>query len=230
MTLLELCEPLFLKICELNRMARLGQSQDYLEVRTEIKGLLDEIQQKGGADVKLAAQAKKLELPLVFFVDSMIASSRLKFATEWNASRLAAEKHNELAGDDRFFDLLDETLNDTSDAAAERLAVFHVCLGLGFTGSCAGQPDQLKQYMGKMLPRVKHLMDVDAKAQLCPDAYKYVDTRILTEPPSKRLVLVLVLFVFLCLSTLVAYVGMYANATDELNGHIKAILKNPVKP
>jgi type IV/VI secretion system ImpK/VasF family protein len=229
MNLLELCEPLFLKICELNRMARLGQSQHFLEARDEIKVLLDEIQQKAAGEVKLAAQAKKLELPLTFFVDSMISSSRLKFAAEWNDNRLAAERYNELAGDDRFFEFLEETINDTSDEAAERLTVFYQCLGLGFVGSLVGQPDQLKAYMSKILPRTKHVMDLDSKARICPDAYNSVDTRDLIEPPASRLVFVLILFLFLCVSTMLALVGMYANATDKMNSAVSEILKHETR-
>src|ERR1039458_2229742 len=106
MTLLELCEPLFLKICELNRMARLGQSQEYLEVRGEIKELLDDIQRKAGAEVKLAAHAEELKMPLTFFVDSMIACSKLKLKDEWQQNRLAKERYNVLNGDSEFFKIL----------------------------------------------------------------------------------------------------------------------------
>jgi type IV/VI secretion system ImpK/VasF family protein len=222
MTPLELCEPLFLKVCELNRMARLGQSQDYLEVRSEIKGLFEDMSQRAGSDGKLAPQFKRLELPLIFFVDSMVASSKLKFADEWHQNRLAKEKYNELAGDDRFFDLLEETINDPSDEASDRLAVFYVCLGLGFVGACLGQPDQLKGYMSKIAPRIRHLVDVDRKSRLCPDAYK-ADTRILTEPPSSRMVLIGIVFVFLVVAVLVVYYAMYAKATDDLDQAIRRI-------
>lgn len=225
MTLIELCEPLLLKVCELNRMARLGQSQTFLETRSEIKGMLDEIQQKAGSDVKLAAQAKKLELPLTFFVDSMIGTSKLKLASEWNQNRLAAERYNELAGDDRFFDLLEETINDTSDDASERLAVFYACLGLGFVGALAGQHLQLKDYLSKITPRIRHLMDLDTKGRLCPDAYNCLDTRDLIEPPGNPLVFVFILFAFLCVSTMVVYIGMYVTATRQLDTAIDAINK-----
>jgi cytochrome bd-type quinol oxidase subunit 1 len=40
----------------------------------------------------------------------------------------------QLAGDEKFFDLLEETLNDSSEDASERLAVYYTCLGLGFMG------------------------------------------------------------------------------------------------
>ena len=224
MTLLELCEPLFLKICELNRMARLGHSQEYLEVRSELKELLDDIQRKAGAEAKLAAQAEKLKLPLTFFADFMIASSRLKFKDEWQQNRLAKERYNVLNGDSEFFKNLQDTINDTSDEASERLAVFYVCLGLGFVGALVMQPPKLKEYMNQIFARIKHLMDLDVHARLCPDAYKCLDVRNLTEPPGKRLVFVLILFIFLCLSTMVLYVGMYVSATEKLDKTLKAIV------
>lgn len=187
MNLLELCEPVFLKVCELNRMARLGVVQDYLEARSELEVLLDEIQQRSSSDARLAAQAKKLELPLTFFVDSMIASSRLPFAVNWNENRLAKERHNRLAGNDCFFDLLQETLEDASDEASERLAVFYACLGLGFVGGMVGQPWELNNYMEQIAPRIRNLMDLDTRSRLCPEAYNCLDTRNLVVPPRSRL-------------------------------------------
>ena len=53
----------------------------------------------------------------------------------------------------KFFDLLDETLNDPSDEATERLKIFYTCLGLGFSGWYAGQSEYLR---GKMLD-ISHL-------------------------------------------------------------------------
>jgi type IV/VI secretion system ImpK/VasF family protein len=236
MTLLELCEPIFLKVCELNRMARLGQSQNYAEVRNEINQLREKFAENASADSKVVPQARKLELPLVCFIDSMIASSNLQFAGQWHRERLAVvgeaylvpkeerKKFNELGGDDKFFDLLEETLNDPSDEASERLAVFYVCLGLGFVGGYAGQPDQLRTYMNTIRPRIGQFIDVDSKSRLCPDAYKDVDTRTLIQPPNNRLVLVMVFFVFASLSLLAVYYGLYAGATADLDKSVTKIL------
>src|SRR2546430_894078 len=147
MTLLELTEPIFQYICRLNRAARKAggpaasggantsfftkpgssaasaqarpMSLDYAVVRAEIKALLDDFLQKSGSDGRLSSQAKKMELPLLFFIDSMIAESTLPFAAQWNQNRLAYDR-NELAGDEKFFDLLEETARDSSDEASER--------------------------------------------------------------------------------------------------------------
>src|SRR5207249_3023762 len=103
---------------------------------------------------RLASQLKKVELPLTFFVDSLIAESSLPFAAQWNQNRLAYDR-NELAGDEKFFDLLDEDLKDQSEEASERLAVFYVCLGLGFSGIYFRQPELLRKNMLTIAPRIR---------------------------------------------------------------------------
>jgi len=230
MTLLELCEPLFLKVCELNRMARLGQSQEYADVRAEIKELLDNVQRKAGTDARMKEQADKLRMPLTFFADSMIASSKLKFAGEWHQNRLAKERYNILNGDAEFFRLLEETVKDTTDEASERLTVYYACIGLGFVGALVVQPAKLKERMNEILPRIKPFMDLETKTHLCPDAYNYLDARDLTEPPGTRLVFVGILFLFLCFCTMVVYVGMYVTATGKLNGAIHDLLHQKAAP
>jgi type VI secretion system protein ImpK len=144
MTPLELCEPLFTKVCLLNRLGRKsGGVASYDQLRLQIEGIFAEMRKAADSDPALRVQWEKLELPLIFFVDSMISESGLAVASTWNRNRLAYER-KELAGDEKFFDLLDETLNDPSDEATLRLPVFYTCIGLGFTGWYAGQPEYLR--------------------------------------------------------------------------------------
>src|SRR5687767_5192650 len=173
MTLIELCEPLFQYICRLNRMARSGAHADHTVVREEIKAILEDIMQKSMSDMRLAAQVKKMELPLVFFVDSMIAESKLKFAGQWHSNRLAFAR-NELAGDEKLFDLLEDTMQDSSEDASERLAVYYTCMGLGFCGMYVGQQDYLRGKMMAIAPRIRHLIDADQSARICAEAYEKV--------------------------------------------------------
>jgi len=94
---------------------------DYSVARSEIKALFEDMMSKATSDSRLSQQARKMELPLIFFVDSMISESNLPFAGQWNQNRLAYDRQ-ELAGDEKFFDLLDETLKDSSEDAVERLS------------------------------------------------------------------------------------------------------------
>lgn len=245
MTLLELTEPLFQYVCRLNRLARksgkvsstdtplfskgaptspshLG-TMDYAVARSEVKALLDEMRQKANADLRLATQYQKVELPLVFFVDSMISESNLGFAAQWNQNRLAYDR-NELAGDEKFFDLLDETLKDSGDDASERLAVFYTCLGLGFTGIYFRQPELLRKTMLTIAPRIRHLAEMDQTAKICPEAYDGVDTRNLVEPPSSKMVLIGIVFLCFTLAVVVSYFWMYRASSKTLQSSLNQIL------
>jgi len=222
MKLLDLYEDLFQYICRLNRMAKTPRHPEPAIVRQEIQDLLARVTQKASSDGLLLEQVKKLELPVIFFVDNLICTSQLKFASEWAQARLAMER-NELAGDERFFELLDVDLADTSQEAAERLSVYYLCLGLGFTGMYVGQPEQLRVYIDKIFPRIHQWIDADPRSKISEEAYGSTDTRVLTEPPSNKIILVVIGFVFLSLSILVVYYGLYAKAVGDLKDSVEEI-------
>src|SRR5437764_714967 len=177
MNLLELYEDLFQYMCRLNRAAKTDAQPEYARVRGEIETLVKDVTRNASSDVRLLNQTKKLELPMVFFVDNLICTSRLKFAMQWVEKRLAKDMHNELAGDERFFDFLEQDLADTSEEAAERLAVFYVCLGLGFTGMYQGRPEQIRKYTEQIFPRMRQWVDNDPRTKISEEAYRYTDTR-----------------------------------------------------
>lgn len=220
--LLDLCEPLFQAVCRLNRMARKGSSTDYATARSEIVALFEQIEAKARADHGLAEQYRKVELPLIFFVDSLIAESTLPLANEWNRHRLAYER-NELAGDEKFFDLLDETLRETREGADERLAVFYTCLGLGFTGWYAGQPEYLRKKMLELYPRVKTFVDADETALITPDSYQHTNAANLPLPMSASLVPLLIILGGLFLVVAAVNIYTFRAASSELNEALESI-------
>ena len=224
MKLLEIYENLFQYVCRLNRAAKTQSHPEYVRVRSEIKEILNEVERTASADIRLLNQVKQLELSVIFFVDNLICTSRLKMASQWADNRLAKER-NELAGDERFFDFLDQDLKDTSEGAVERLAVYYVCLGLGFMGMYQGQPDQIRRYMEQIFPRIRQWIDSDPRTKISEEAYKFTDTRVLTEPPSNKIILVTVIFAFLSLSVMIVYYALYANALSQLSGSMTTIIK-----
>ena len=223
MKLLEIYEELFQFVCRLNRVARTDAHPDYGRIRAEVRTALDDLNRRAASDVQVMNQVKRLELPIIFFVDNIICTSRLKFAQQWSDNRLAKER-NELAGDERFFDFLEDDLKDASEEAAERLAVYYTCFGLGFTGMWVGQPEKIRQYQEQIYPRLGRWMDRDPNKKITEEAYQNTDTRILTEPPSRKIIFVAIIFAFLSLSVLVVYYGLYAKASNELTGSIDQIL------
>jgi len=251
MTLLELTEPLFQYICRLNRLGRCsgasaqgdsaffnksggstgglkGISLDYNVVRAEIKAQFEDLMRKAGSDHRLEGQIKSMEMPLIFFVDSMISESSLSFANEWNQNRLAYDR-NELAGDEKFFDLLEETLKDPSPEASERLTVYYMCIGLGFSGIYFNQPEYLRKTMLTIAPRIRDLMESDHSARICPDAYEGVDTRDLVQPPGSRMAFVMIIFFCFILAATTTYFFMYREASTNLSTAMEEILQKDLK-
>jgi type VI protein secretion system component VasF len=244
MTLPELTEPLFQYVCRLNRVARKsgagptgdtafltkggtvprGVSLSYEVVRNEIKAMLDEMEQKSSKDFRLGSQFKKVELALLFFVDSLLSESSLPFASKWNQNRLAYER-NELAGDEKFFDLLEEDKKDPSEEASERLAIYYTCIGLGFSGIYFRQPEILKNTMFTIAPRIRRFIDADETAKMCPATYENVDTRDLTEPPSHKVMVISLIFLVLIVTSIICYGWLYKTSAAEVNKSLTEIIQ-----
>jgi type VI protein secretion system component VasF len=223
MTPLELCEPIFTRICVLNRLGRSqGGLLSYDQLRLEIEQHFTSIRNSADADPALKVQWQKLELPLTFFVDSMISESGLAIAATWNRNRLAYER-KELAGDEKFFELLDETLNDPSDEASQRLVVFYTAIGLGFTGWYAGQPEYLRGKMLEVSQRIRTAMETDDTVRICPETYLNVDTRDLVEAPASKLGGIAIIFLGLCLIVVIVEAYLFHAASLSLTDSLTAI-------
>lgn len=214
MTLLDVCEPLFQYICRLNRIARKApEGLSLPQVQAEIRSLLAEMKARASADPAMRTQYEEIELVLFFFIDFMIRESGLAWARQWPS---LGEERNELAGEEKFFDLLEATLSDPSPQATERLAIFYTCIGLGFTGWYTGQPEYLRNKMRECAARLSTIMDTEDRDRICPEAYDNVDTSILTEPPGTSLVGIAVCFVGLVIVLFVAQIMFYRNSANEL--------------
>jgi type IV/VI secretion system ImpK/VasF family protein len=219
-TLLDLCEPLFQYICRLNRSARKGGNYELSQVQNEIKGFLAEARGKA-VNANLSQQWNQTELLLMFFTDFMIKESALPWAREWK--ELAFERH-EMAGDEKFFDLLEDTLKDQSPAANDRLAVFYVCMGLGFSGWYTGQPEYLRRKMKEIASRLQNSGQFAESQRICPDTYEKVDTRDLVEPPGTKLIGIGIALLGLIIVLFVAYGFLYRDNSAKLMSATKQII------
>jgi type VI protein secretion system component VasF len=160
------------------------------------------------------------------FVDFMVKSSAISNSHEWE--ELAFEE-KELAMDEKFFDLLEETLNDRSSEASERLSIFYTCIGLGFTGWYTGQPEKLQDFMKKISPRIRQLIDSDQSSRICPESYENVDTSNLVQPPSASLVGIGIALVGLIIVLFIANAYWYRSSSAELTKALEGIV-NASKP
>ena len=224
MTLSDLCEPLFVCICQLNRMGRRGGLITYEDIRRRIESVFADMHNQASASADLFDQFARIENPLVYFVDSWIAESHVPIAREWDQNRLAFAR-GELAGDQKFFDLLEETLGDPNVAAAnERLAVFYTCIGLGFVGYLRDHPDELRLIMDRLARRIGASVDERQELALCPEAYQHVNREVLIEPPGPKLVGIGIGLMGLIVVLLITNVHLYRESSEELRNAVQTIV------
>ncbi len=229
MTLVELCEPAFQYVCKINRLGRAGGVASPRMVRDELRALIADIKAKAEKE-NLGPQFEKIELPLIFFVDEMIRESKL--AASWGMGggwRDLAEDRRELAGGQKFFDILEETLLESGDGANHRLAVFYTMIGLGFTGFYATDPSHLRRKTREIAARVRGLVDADQTGRICPDTYENVDTRMLTQPPARKLMAWVVVLVTMVVVLAASYYFTSRSSTKELGTVFQRIIDAPSK-
>ncbi len=219
-TLVDICDPLFQYVTRLNRLARKGGLVDAGQVRSEIRSLLAEIKMKCDAIQGMGEQYAKVRLPLIYFADFMVRDSALPFANSWKS---LAEEERQLGGDQRFWELLDETLQDTSEQATQRLAVFYTCVGLGFTGLYIGQPDVLRRKMLEISGRIRPMMDADESSRLTPEAYDNVDSRQLQQPVAGSIMGWVIALAAMSVALVVGNFVLYGQAKNTIETSLRAI-------
>jgi len=222
MTLPDLCDPLFQYVCRVNRMGRKNAPLVYNAVRADLKAIFEDMRTTAARTPGLLAKFQQVELALIFFVDSIIADGNLSISGDWNKDRLAYER-NELAGDEKFFDLLDATLAEKTPEANERLVVYYTCIGLGFTGWYASQPEFLRKKMIEIAPRLRERMETDATARLCAAAYENVNTSNLPLPVGSRVIGLALVFGGLLVVTLIANFYLFKLSSHDLSVAIKDV-------
>jgi len=220
MRLLKLCDPLFQYTCKLNRSAAKGCTLTLEKVVDDIKRLFDDMDANAVKEPDLYAEYQGVRLPLLFFTDFMIRESTLNIRSDWVPM---AYEENELAGDEKFFDLLEADLADPTDGALERLLVYFTCLGLGFSGVYFDQPENIQQLMARIAVRISRFMDADQRSGLCPQAYDYTDTRDLTQSTGTKVVGIGIVLIALIIVLIVTYFGLFSWATLEMRETISEI-------
>ncbi len=223
MTLLELSEPLFQYVCRLNRSVRKGVRPDVAQTRAELKAIFADMKSRSSGNPALANQYDRVRLPLVFFVDFMVRDSGA-VGRSW--TDLANEEHPpQLGGDEKFFDLVDEVLKETGEAANERLGVLYTCVGLGFTGWYQGQPEYLRKKMLELSSRMRGTMELDDAAKICPESYEKVNTSDLVQPPGSKLVGIAIAMVGLILIVFAANIAAYLDHRAAIDRSLKNVLE-----
>ena len=129
-------------VCDYWQYTRAGNVPDKDAFQRQIASLLSEAKESASKSPALEREFARMERPLVFFVDYMVKEGGFPFAGQW---REMARKYNELSGDEKFFDLLSDALDDPD--ASDSLEVFYTMIGLGFDGIYRGDPAYIERRM-----------------------------------------------------------------------------------
>lgn len=138
----QLCRPLLRCICDYRQYSDAGNIPDKELFSRRINMLLSEAKEEAAKSPTLEKEFSRIERPLIFFVDYMVKEGNFPFSREW---RELARNYNELSGDEKFFDMLSEALDDPDSGKA--LEVFYAMLGLGFDGIYRNNPEYIERRM-----------------------------------------------------------------------------------
>jgi type VI protein secretion system component VasF len=138
----KLCNPVFQCLCNYWQLSRITTMVDREKFRQDITALLEEARRKALKDPRLEREFSWIQKPLVFFIDYMVKEGCFPFREEWwELSR----NYNELSGDEKFFDLLAETMKNPDVESS--FTLYYIMLGLGFDGVYRYKQDNIEQYM-----------------------------------------------------------------------------------
>jgi type VI protein secretion system component VasF len=185
-TLARCADELFQYVMRVNRSAKLDPEAQPAanQVRADIVAILDRVQRCCSGDPVAARAYDQAFLALVFFADSMLLTSEWAGVPQWKPIQY---DHNEHGGDDKFWELFDEAMARSDEAADQCVEAYYAMVGLGFTGSYEGMHDMLRQKMNQAWLRVQKTRGVGGERRLCPDAYRHVRTETLSLNPAGSL-------------------------------------------
>lgn len=138
----ELVSPILHKLCNYYIYERNGYKLGYEEFTAEISHLLKNARNTAEKSDALSSAYRKIEFPLIFFLDYTVKESGFSFSQDYVP---LAHSYNELSGDDKFFDCLDEAIAGESDP--EILNIYYIMLGLGFDGAFKREPAEVVRRM-----------------------------------------------------------------------------------
>lgn len=73
-------------------------------------------------------------------------------------------------------------------------------------------------------PRIRHMLDSDTTVRVCPEAYQNVDSCDLVEPPSSKMIVILIIFLVFMLTTVACNIALFQQASRQLTDSLAEII------
>jgi type VI protein secretion system component VasF len=181
--------------------------------REEIETALETAKYRCESDPTLSREYQRVELPLVFFIDYMVKEGGFPFKNEW---RELSRNYNELSGDEKFFNLLSDALNNPNDK--NTIPVFFNMIRLGFDGVFANDMKSIEKVMRQCLAKMPGKFDIHEEPIVNIDTEK----RLVASKEKRRMnysgylrITLIASFAFMVLSLLINFF-VFINASSPL--------------
>lgn len=142
---------------------------DLNELRASLNRELERVQGACARDNDLAPIWERVRYALITTADQVILTSPWAHRTSWSMQLQEAQVYNTREGGQRFFQLVDQVLNDTGkDGPLLARILFH-CMGLGFQGELRNDRPELQRLRQRLFEKAQ--LPSQASGRLTPDAY-----------------------------------------------------------
>jgi type IV/VI secretion system ImpK/VasF family protein len=162
------CAPFFLFLATFRRNAG-SSSKDIGELRQTLERELRKVQEFCERDHELQPLWERVRYALVTTADQVILGSPWTHRAGWSMALQEAEVYGTREGGKRFFQLVEQTLADSSGEARAMAHVLVHCMGLGFQGELRNNRAELGRLRQRLFEKAQLPTRMDDR--LTPDAY-----------------------------------------------------------
>jgi type IV/VI secretion system ImpK/VasF family protein len=217
----KLCNPVFQCLCNYWQLSRVTGAADREKFLRDITGLLEQARKNASREPLLEREFAWMEKPLVFFIDYIVKEGRFPYSAEW---RELARNYNELSGDEKFFDILNETLEKPDHGNS--IVLFYVMLGLGFDGAYRNKRDHIEQCMRLCAEKAVFDYDIHSEPVISPHGGKF---RVKRRPRFgiRAIIAVCALFMVACF---IVNLTVFTDATDNYREILNRIVTGAARP
>jgi type VI protein secretion system component VasF len=222
----KICNPILTCICNYWQYVHVGNHPAKEKFQGDIEFLLENAKEKAAKIPALSREYLKIEHSLVFFIDYMVKEGEFPFSRDW---QVLARKYNELSGDEKFFNLLTDALNDGE--AGDSVSLYYIMLGLGFEGIYHNDHGYIEETMKQCAEKFPEALDIQTEplVQISREKKTLVpDHRRLAVIVRDALLVSVVFFLFSLVFNLVSFGQASAGYRDVLSRVVKSAIPGAI--
>ena len=167
-TLTQACAPVFLHLTTFRRNSATS-TLTIQQLQTALRSEIDRVRTRCEQDRRLGPLFERAFYALVATADQVVLSSSWPQRAGWSMQLLETHYFGRAEGGKQFYRLVDEVLEDPTDAGAEVAELLFTCMGLGFQGELLGERSELERRRRQLFEKAR--LPGRLGETLTPDAY-----------------------------------------------------------